>query len=330
MTIIEFPDLSQYNAGDRIEPGTVVVVARATLSDRIADTSYQDFKSQAASVGAFFMAYHWMNHGNIAGQVKWVYAHIGKTPLMLDCEDMPGNTGYNGPITVDDIVQFATQYRALGGICNIDYVPHWYWADHMGSPDLTPLVDAGQHLVASEYRAFNESMWPAAYGHMNPEEWQFTDVEAYGGKLVDFNAYRGTVQDFITLATGGAMSDQLLNGWRVPVTEDGKDDTRGAGIWVNDLWKYYRDGNGAYQTGKRDGTSDPSNGSYVDTLLTVTRDSVKSANALVATVNAKVDGISARVDSLAGASGGLTDADRALLQSVVDAVNTLNSRLATP
>lgn len=204
---IYFPDVSWYNRGAKIQPGTVALIARATLSTSYADPSYADFKQQASNVGAFFVAYHWLNHGNVVQQAIWAHNHIGDTPLMIDAEDMPGNSGYNGPITVADLRTFTTAYRAAGGTVNLVYLPHWYWSGHMGSPDLTPLVNAGLHLIASEYRPYSDNNWPAAYGHMNPEEWQYTNALPYGGQAVDFNAYKGSIAEFISIAgTGKKMN----------------------------------------------------------------------------------------------------------------------------
>lgn len=211
MTIF-FPDVSVYNQGDPVLPGTVVVVARATLGSSYADPAYENFKAQANAVGAFFVAYHWLNHNGWVGQAEWAYQRVGPdTPLMLDCEDMPGNTGYAGALTVNDILGFVTAYRQLGGICNLVYLPHWYWQGHMGGPDLTPLVKAGLHLVASEYRTYDDKKWPTAYGSMNVEEWQYTDNMPYGWAHVDFNAYQGTVDQFKRLAMGESTMSQPVN-----------------------------------------------------------------------------------------------------------------------
>lgn len=223
MTTIFFPDVSKYN-NVQIQPGTVVVVARATLSSSYFDDKYLEFQREAQAVGAFFVAYHWLNHAAIATQAHWAYVHVGQTPLMLDCEDMVGNTGYSGILTVQDILDFVKQYRAIGGVCNLVYLPHWYWSGHMGSPDLTPLVQAGLHLVSSNYTTYSDTGpgW-AAYGHMNPEEWQYTDALPYGGSTVDFNAFKGTLQDFIAMATGDVVplpivptpqrTDDMLTHW---------------------------------------------------------------------------------------------------------------------
>lgn len=210
MVTIFYPDLSQYDSMVTVEPSTVIVGARATLSSSVADTMYQTFKAEAAKVGAFFFAYHWLNHGNLAAQASWAYQHVGSVPLMLDVEDEPGNTGYAGVVTVSDILSFVDLYRRLGGTCHLLYLPAWYWSGHMGSPDLTLLGSAGLHLISSSYTTYSDSgLGWRGYGGLVPVAWQYTDVLMYGGGLVDFNAFKGDVQSFIELATGDIMSSPL-------------------------------------------------------------------------------------------------------------------------
>lgn len=198
---IHFPDLSQYDSVN-VQPGTPVVLARATLSASIADTEYIRFESEAASAGSVFVAYHWLNHGNLAAQADWAFQHVGPSvPLMMDCEDTPGNTGYNGHLTVPDVLGFADAYRGLGGLCHLGYCPHWYW----GGFDLTPLTGAQVGLVSSDYSqpySDNGVGW-LPYGGVLPVQWQYTNSQPYGGGSVDFNAYQGSVQEYIRLVTTG-------------------------------------------------------------------------------------------------------------------------------
>src|SRR5690242_14054385 len=102
MTIF-FPDVSSYtpNVNTAAYP---VILARATLSASVTDTSYASYKQRAAATHTVFVAYHWLNHGNLAAQAAHCYAVVGPgIPLMIDAEDEAGNTGYNGPLTVSDI-----------------------------------------------------------------------------------------------------------------------------------------------------------------------------------------------------------------------------------
>lgn len=77
---------------------------------------------------------------------------------------------------------------------------------------------------------------------------------------------------------GVIMGEQLLNGWPVPVTADGKPDGRGAGVWTSEMWRYLWDGKGAYDSGHAD-PAGPASGFYLDKLLKNIRDEAKAANA---------------------------------------------------
>jgi hypothetical protein len=208
---IFFPDLSHYDAdrGVTIQPDTVAVIVKASHGTRFVDRTYSAFKQQAADRGCYFTAYHWLNHGGAAAQAAYCYAAVGRTPVMVDAEDMPGNTGYAGPLTVADIAGFVTELRRLGGVSNLVYLPRWYWADHMGSPDLRPLGNIGVRLVSSSYTTYSDSGpgW-AAYGGLTPVQWQYTNALPYSGSASDFNAFRGTLDEYKTLTQGGLkMSD---------------------------------------------------------------------------------------------------------------------------
>lgn len=311
MTTIEFPDVSHYQAGMKIQPGTKILVAKCTQATTVIDSAYGNFRSQAISNNVFFVGYHWLNHGNIAQQAQWYVDHCSGAPAMIDAEDVSGQTGYNGALTVDDILGFTGLVRQHGIACNLVYLPHWYWRDHMGSPDLTPLVKVGLHLVASEYRNYSETSWPSAYGHMNPEEWQFSDNTPYGNQDVDMNAYKGTVADFISLATGGPMPTLDLSQVVVTYTDPGNVQVqKSLSDWFHDVYLATWKGQG------------PEFGGLM-TLL----------NAMAINVQT----IATTVATLASANGGLTDYDRAAIKALTDAANNttqavaaLNSRLSTP
>jgi hypothetical protein len=204
MTIF-FPDVSVYVKNYVVPAGTPALYARATLSSSYTDPTYAGFKAQAAHVGALFFAYHWLNHDNTVAQAQHAFAVAGDTPLMIDVEDLSGNTGFNGIVTFSDIMNFAITYRQLGGVTPLVYLPHWYWADHMGSPDLGRLSDYGLQLVSSNYPSIgyrdNGPGWNS-YGGLSPVIWQ------YMGNPLDMNAYRGTYEQLRSLL-GGAASD----GW---------------------------------------------------------------------------------------------------------------------
>jgi hypothetical protein len=229
MTIF-FPDVSEYTSNIDVSQYPVIL-ARATLSDRVADTSYTTYRQRAA--GKVFMAYHWLNHGNLRSQANWCFQHVGpNTPVMIDAEDQPGNTGYNGPLTLGDITGFAAEYRALGGTVSMVYLPFWYWSGAMGAPyQLDQLTAAGLHLVSSNYPnagyTENGPGWAPYYqGAPPPVQWQYTSTP------IDMNAFRGSVDDYRKLI-GGDMPTvfQFSIGADGPVPNGIYYGTIGGGFW---------------------------------------------------------------------------------------------------
>lgn len=195
MTTVAFPDLSNYQSGLRIQPGTVAVVAKATEGNYYQDLSYLSFKQQAANEGSIFSSYHYLRAGYGAEQAQYWHSYVGAgVPVMLDVESGSGG--------VADILAFVTEAAALGARVWGVYFPYWYWQS-IGSPDLTPLADAGLALVSSNYSAYSDTGpgW-ASYGGMNPAVWQWTDDLSYGGQSVDFNAFRGTTAQLAELING--------------------------------------------------------------------------------------------------------------------------------
>jgi hypothetical protein len=178
-----------------LEAQTVAVCAKASEGTGYADPFYAHYKAEAARVGAVFFGYHFLHAGNGAAQAAWCFKQTGPgVNVMVDCEP----TGASDP-SVQDCVDFAHAYRALGGLCTLDYLPKWYW-QQLGSPSLAPLRAAGLELIASDYASYSDTGpgW-AAYGGSTPAVWQYTDAQAYSGQSVDFNAYRGTINQFKAL-----------------------------------------------------------------------------------------------------------------------------------
>jgi hypothetical protein len=121
---------------------------------------------------------------------------------MIDCEDER-----DWP-SVDECLGFAAALRARGGVCSLVYFPKWYWAHaEIGRPDLNRLTNAGIHLVSSSYITYSDNGpgWqPYAPGQPVPAIWQYTDALPYGGQRVDFNAFKGTVDELRALLHEGA------------------------------------------------------------------------------------------------------------------------------
>jgi hypothetical protein len=235
MTIF-FSDVSHYDrdAGRQIPDGDQVVIAKSTHGTRFIDPAYTYHRDVAKARGIYFTSYHWLNHGNGAGQAQYCWQQIGRVPVMVDAEDMSGNTGYNGPIAVGDIVNFIVELRSLGSVSNLVYLPRWYWADHMGSPDLTPLVNLGVGLVSSNYTSYSDSGpgWVGYGGYTSVAQWQFTSTP------MDRNAFKGSVSDYVALTSGGRPDVELTD----PVPATGQN----VGVVLSDIWNMIMRGHSGF------------------------------------------------------------------------------------
>jgi hypothetical protein len=198
MTIF-FPDVSTFQAGLSLH-GAVAAIAKATEGTNITDGSYSNFRSQASNLGIPFAGYHFVNSSDIGQQAAHAHSVIGAAPTMFDAE-------VSGA-TVSRLVDLTNQYRALGGNPTLVYLPHWWW-QQLGSPDLRPLADLGLSLISSQYTTYSDSGpgW-APYGGMTPAIWQYTDTHSFNGMTVDFNAYKGTVEQLRELFEGGGVSTE--------------------------------------------------------------------------------------------------------------------------
>jgi hypothetical protein len=235
MTIF-FPDVSSYTPN--VDPAKYpILLARATLSSTFTDGTYAGFKAKSAAAGTFFVAYHWLNHGNLAAQAAHCFSVVGPgVPVMIDAEDEPKNTGYNGPLTIADITGFAAEYRKLGGTVSLCYLPFWYWSGAMSAPrQLDQLATAGLHLVSSNYPnvGYTETGpgWNAYYfGAPAPVQWQYTSTP------VDMNAFRGTVADYKRMV--GADMELTDPTHFVEVNSSGVVVPKDPAIPVERLWQF--------------------------------------------------------------------------------------------
>jgi len=234
MTIF-FPDISSYEAGLKVQPGTVAVIAKATEGIGYSDAYYADFKNQARAIGAVFSGYHFLrSDSDPAAQAAHYFNVAGNTPCMLDVE----TTGNSKP-GVAQVVAFMEALRGRGGRVWGVYFPQWYWGEVGG--DLSRVTALGAVLVASAYRAYSDSNWPGPYGGATPAVWQYTNAQSYGGQSVDFNAFKGTVAQLSAIINGDDMDPttpltfpNYTAGWYPDIAKDG-------GVWsgqqsANDVW----------------------------------------------------------------------------------------------
>lgn len=190
MTVF-YPDLSNYQAGYQIPTGTPAVVAKATEGIYYTDSSYEDFKAQAAKLGIPFSGYHFLkSESSPEAQAQFYHNFAGNVPCMIDCETEGGSRP-----GVDWCVRFINALHALGGRVWSVYYPHWYLGLTGGS-----LADLGVPVVASEYRSYDDNNWPADYGGVTPAIWQYTSTP------IDMNAFKGTPAQLAALINGTSTS----------------------------------------------------------------------------------------------------------------------------
>lgn len=222
---IAFPDISSYEDGLRLQGGTVAVIAKATEGNYYKDADFFNFKEQAHNVGAVFSGYHFLKAGiDPAEQARYYHDFAGNIPCMLDVE----TEGTSKP-GVDVVVAFIAALKALGGRVWGVYFPKWYWEQVGG--DLNRLTAAGAILVSSSYTTYSDTGpgWEAyATGQPAPTVWQYTNAFSYGGQSVDFNAYKGTVQQLSDLINGDTMDPSTpltfpaqVTGWYPDLAKDG-------------------------------------------------------------------------------------------------------------
>jgi GH25 family lysozyme M1 (1,4-beta-N-acetylmuramidase) len=202
-----FPDVASYEAGIRLD-GMSLISVKATEGTSYTNPDYARVAGDARHRGLPLIAYHFLRHDSSpAQQATHCHDVVGSgTPVMLDVE-----TATNGSCaTADDAVNFTMALKKLGGNPRLIYLPKWYWQDKLGSPDLTPLVKAGLLLVSSNYTSYSDTGpgW-APYGGMTPVVWQYTDRYALNGFAVDHNAFRGNINDFVTLLQTGQQDVNL-------------------------------------------------------------------------------------------------------------------------
>lgn len=269
MTVF-YPDISSYEEGLRIQPGTVAVVAKATEGTYYVDKSYDDFKAQAENVGAIFSGYHFLVTGSdAASQARAYFNKAGATPCMLDVE----TTGTSKP-SVDLVVDFIEALQGLGGRVWGVYFPRWYWAQVGG--DLSRLTAAGAALVSSNYTGYSDTGagW-SPYGGATPAVWQYTNAQPYGGQTMDFNAFKGTADQLSELINGDTMTPDDIRAIAKAVYEYSEES-------VNINGKPYQASLGQLAHGAHVSTNDP-NGSVLKALAVL--------QASVSALGTKVDNI---------------------------------------
>lgn len=218
MTTIQFPDISEWSPVSL--SGAPQVIARATIST-VTDTHWYANVADARALGINLYAYCFLNSGRLGvtpeDQARYAFDVVGNRPTMLDHEPNRGQCA-----TFIESLRWLDTFRALGGVCHLDYLPRWTWANPagvngLGRPNLQPLADRGIALVESNYTTYSDSGpgWQPYYANcpVPVVQWQFSSTHVFNGVRVDWNAYRGTPTDYDAMMTnrprGGPNGDDM-------------------------------------------------------------------------------------------------------------------------
>lgn len=218
------PDISSYQRGlvlSRLSDAAFVI-AKTTEGTYYTDADYPAWRQQAAALGKPFVWYHFLSGEDPASQAGHTAANVGdkSLPGMLDAEP----AGSYSP-TLAQILAYIDAAHATGLNLRLCYLPRWYW-EQLGAPSLSGLADRGVRLVASAYPGGSgtpASLYPGdgaggwgSYGGQTPLIYQYTNQASDGGQLLDYNAYRGTVQQLAADLRSAAPSPG-------PTTTQGED-----------------------------------------------------------------------------------------------------------
>jgi hypothetical protein len=199
-----YPDIAwPYQKGINLKAEYAVAI-KATEGNYYTSPSYGAWLAQANADTCFPFAYHFLVEGSVSAQAQYCFNAVGITPVMLDFESIPSD-GSNP--SAADALGFISDFRSLGGICHLLYLPRWYW-QQLGSPSLSAFAGDDMQLVSSDYTSYTDDASGAGwqpYGGMQPVVWQYSDATESGGVVCDFNAYRGTLADLESIVRTGSV-----------------------------------------------------------------------------------------------------------------------------
>lgn len=213
------PDISSYQAGMDLShlADASFVIAKASEGTYYTDGSYQGWRRQAASLKKPFVWYHFLSSESAAAQVAHTKACVGDLTLpgMLDVEP----AGASKP-TLAQVLAYADEAKAAGLRLRLVYLPHWYWQE-LGSPSLAGLASRGLALISSSYPGGTGSaprLYPGdkaagwnPYGGVTPALYQYTNQATDGGRPLDYNAFRGTVEQLLAVLNPTPGEDVALD-----------------------------------------------------------------------------------------------------------------------
>jgi GH25 family lysozyme M1 (1,4-beta-N-acetylmuramidase) len=212
---IYFPDVSSFQAGVNLH-GALAVIIKATEGTSYVNPELGAQLVSARAAGCVIARYHFLyssRAASISAQARHAFSVASDRPLALDVEEQ---VQASSAPSIADVENFIDEYKALGGVLHLVYLPHWYW-QQIGSPSLSGLVSRHCALWSSVYVSYTDSDsgegWQP-YGGMAPAVWQYSDATHFGGVTCDFSAFRGThpgQQDPASVAATVAEFKNLLS-----------------------------------------------------------------------------------------------------------------------
>lgn len=214
-------DVSKYQDGYSLAAAKnagVEFVIISTGDGDISDNVYQSHYDDAASAGMVISAYHFLRAeregSTIQAQVDASLRSMGdkKAPMWLDCET-PGGMPLHEIARAKQLFEQAG-VRVLGVYCTAN----WWENMPSGEPPTAPLgavwvANYGQDNAAplhSLYGQVNHSVWDYPVGDQKPLLWQFGQRGIVAGKLVDVNAYRGSIEQLREWWSGGQPQEGTM------------------------------------------------------------------------------------------------------------------------
>lgn len=202
MTIV-FPDIASYQAAIPLD-NLHIVSCKATEGTNYVNPDFHRVAAECAVHGRQLIAYHWpLPNSDYEEEARHLLATIPYgCPIMLDWE---GEKDQPYPSSVE-VERCATAIVRQGGNLKLTYYPRWLW-ENQGEPDLSWFNKFGIRLVSSNYSGYSDDGvgWQP-YGNQTPLVWQFSSTYPLNGYSVDMNAYRGTVEEFLSFLNGDIMS----------------------------------------------------------------------------------------------------------------------------
>lgn len=194
--------------------GFTFALFKASQGNYFKDAYYHNNEALAKTHGLIYGAYHFLEHGDIKGQVDLFLDMVGNPDGKLIAVDVEAG-GYHGNPNVHDVWNFVTQLagRIGEGHPIIVYSGAWYWKGYIGDPDIHSLIEKygvvlwdSHYVVASGYasqiyRYVPASWWSnPCWGGARPTILQYSASGVVCGRSnIDVNAFAGSRDDLLAL-----------------------------------------------------------------------------------------------------------------------------------